>query len=215
MDVASLYERRFAHDLRFRDQMWQILCRDFFQPYVAADCSILELGAGYCEFINNIKAKKKIAVDLNPDIKDYAGHDVQVVVSRTSQMDALADGSADVAFASNFFEHLDREEILATIRETRRVLKKGGKFIVLQPNIRFCAKDYWMFFDHVTPIDDRALAEALETNGFHVLEAIPRFLPFTTKSRLPKSAFLVRAYLRLRPAWALFGQQSLVVSERV
>jgi len=215
MDVTSLYERRFTPDLGFRSQMWQILCRDFFQRYVATDCTILEIGAGYCEFINNIEAVRKIAVDINPDIEEYAGHDVQVVTSRASQMDALADGSVDVAFASNFFEHLHRNEILATIREIQRVLKKGGKFMILQPNIRFCAKDYWMFFDHITPIDDRALAEALETNGFHVLEMISRFLPFTTKSRLPKSAFLVRAYLRLRPAWALIGQQSFVVTERV
>ena len=44
--------------------------------------------------------------------------------------------------------------------------------MVLQPNIRFCAKDYWMFFDHVTPIDDRAFVEGLEINGFEILEVI-------------------------------------------
>jgi len=37
------------------------------------DATVLEIGAGYCV---NIKAKKKIALDLNPDIKKFAEDDV-------------------------------------------------------------------------------------------------------------------------------------------
>jgi hypothetical protein len=86
--------------------------------------------------------------------------------------------------------------------------------MVLQPNIRFCAGDYWMFFDHITPIDDRAFVEGLEINGFEILEVIDRFLPYTTKSRLPKSLFLIQLYLRLRLVWRFFGQQSFILSQK-
>ena len=41
---------------------------------------------------------------------------------------------------------------------------------------------------------------------------MPRFLPYTTKSRLPQSAWLVRAYLRFPPAWRLLGGQTLLVA---
>ena len=71
-----------------------------------------------------------------------------------------------------------------------------------------------MFFDHVTPIDDRALVEALEINGFEVLRVIARFLPFTTKSRLPRALPLVRLYLRLPQAWQLIGQQPFILSRK-
>ena len=100
------------------------------------------------------------------------------------------------------------------MREAHRVLRPGGRFLVLQPNVRFCARDYWMFFDHVTPVDDRALAEAFRLAGFEVTRVVPRFLPFTTKSRLPRSPRLVRAYLAVPPLWRLLGKQSFLLAER-
>jgi hypothetical protein len=71
-----------------------------------------------------------------------------------------------------------------------------------------------MFFDHLTPIDDRALVEAMVISGLRAVEVIPRFLPYTTHSRLPRSILLIRLYLKLRPAWRWFGQQSLLVAEK-
>jgi hypothetical protein len=41
---------------------------------------------------------------------------------------------------------------------------------------------------------------------------IKRFLPYNTKTRLPKAAGLVRAYLKVRPAWLLLGKQTLLVA---
>jgi SAM-dependent methyltransferase len=214
MDVQSIYARRFTPDLQFRNEMWKILCSSFFQRYIVNKDRVLEIGAGYCEFINNIQAGHKTAVDINPDVKNYAAKDVEIVVNSTSQMTAIPNDSVDVVFASNFFEHLTRDEIVATFREVHRILSPAGKFMVLQPNIRFCAKDYWMFFDHVTPIDDRAFVEALEINGFEVVKVIDRFLPYTTKSRLPKALFLIRLYLSLPIMWHIFGQQSFFVSRK-
>ena len=214
MEEQRIYARRFNPDLKFRNEMWKILCRDFFQKYIDPDSRILEIGAGYCEFINQIHAAEKTALELNPDVRSYAAAEVRVIQDRSSRMNAVSDHSVEVVFASNFFEHLSREEILATFREVYRVLVPGGKFMVLQPNIRFCGKDYWMFFDHLTPIDDRAFVEALEICSFEMQELITRFLPFTTKSRLPRSPFLLRLYLRLRMVWPLFGQQSFILSRK-
>ena len=214
MDVKSIYARRFTPDVEFRDAMWKILCRDFFQQYAIDTGHVLEIGAGYCEFINNIRSKHKTALDINPDTRNYAASDVTIVLNSTTQMKDVADNSVDLVFASNLFEHLTRDEILATFREVYRVLVPGGRFMVLQPNIRFCAKDYWMFFDHITPIDDRAFVEALEITSFEIVEVIDRFLPYTTKSRLPKSLFLIQLYLRLRVAWRFFGQQSFILSKK-
>jgi hypothetical protein len=78
--------------------------------------------------------------------------------------------------------------------------------------VRYCAKDYWMFFDHITPVDDRALVEVLTATGYDVDLCIPRFLPYTTKSRLPSTAALVRAYLKVPLAWRVLGAQAFVVA---
>jgi SAM-dependent methyltransferase len=210
MDVSKIYSRRFTPNLEFRRQMWKVLCSDFFQIRIQENSRVLEIAAGYCEFINHIHASQKFAVDINPETKNYAADDVTVVLSPSDNIPTLPDESIDVIFVSNFFEHITREAILATIQEAKRLLTSGGKFIIMQPNIRFCAQDYWMFFDHITPVDDRALVEALEISGFRILENIPRFMPYTTQSSLPKSLWMIRLYLKMPFVWKFFGQQALI-----
>ncbi len=104
--------------------------------------------------------------------------------------------------------------MLDTFRETHRILKSGGKIIVLQPNIRFLPGEYWDFFDHHTPLTDRSLVEGLQLAGFTPNVVYPRFLPYTTKSRLPKATFFVRLYLRVPLAWRVLGKQALVVATK-
>ncbi len=212
--MRALYAERFSGDLEFRAAMWRELCAGFFDRYVDPDDTVLDVAAGACEFVNAVRARTRIAVDINPAVREMAAPGVTALVSPAEDLADVADGSVDVVFASNFFEHVDRETILAVMREGRRVLRPGGRFLVLQPNIRFCARDYWMFFDHITPVDDRALAEAFALSGFEVTTVVPRFLPYTTKSRLPQSPLLVRAYLAFRPAWRLLGKQSFLLAER-
>jgi SAM-dependent methyltransferase len=211
LDPAKVYARRFAGDEDFRRAMWRILA-SWFSQWIPRDAVVVEIAAGHCEFINAVAASRRIAIDLNPDTKQHAGDGVEVVIGDARDITAVAPRSADVVFVSNFFEHLERAAILDTMRAARRMLKPGGRLLVLQPNIRFAARDYWMFFDHVTPIDDRALCEALELCGFGIERVIPRFLPFTTKSSLPKSLLLLKLYLRLPLAWRLLGGQAFVVA---
>jgi ubiquinone/menaquinone biosynthesis C-methylase UbiE len=102
--------------------------------------------------------------------------------------------------------------VLAALREVYRVLKPGGRFLVLQPNIRFAYREYWDFFDHHLPFSDRAMVEGLETCNFRIESVRPRFLPYTTKSALPAWPILVRLYLRCPPLHRLLGKQMFIVA---
>lgn len=210
----EIYRKRFDPDREFRKGMYIILCEKFFQKYIPLDASILEIGAGYCEFINTIRAKKKIALDVNPDIRIYAKKNVEVIIGKSTHIANLEEESIDRVFANNFFEHITKPEIIQTLQESYRILKPGGEILVLQPNIRFCANDYWMFFDHITPLDERSMTEALEITGFSVKECIPRFLPYTTKSWLPKSLIGLKIYISLPVLWNLFGKQVFIRAEK-
>ncbi len=212
LDLTAAYERRFAGEAVFRNAMWRILCQRFFQAYVDRAATVLEVGAGHCEFINNIAAGKKVAVDLNPETARHAAPDVTVIHCASTSLAGIEDRSVDVAFASNFFEHLSRADILATLQELRRTLRPSGRLLILQPNIRYCYRDYWMFFDHITPLDDRSLSEALENSGFTVERLIRRFLPFTTRGRLPNSLTLLHIYLSVPLLWRVFGAQSFIAA---
>jgi SAM-dependent methyltransferase len=214
-DLSALYRARFdTVDLKFKQALWRILCEDFFQRYVRSTDTVLDLGAGTCEFLRAIKCEAKIAVDLNPDVVAYA-EDAKVLVEAGSNMASLADDSVDVVFSSNFFEHLPgKSDVLDTLRECRRILRPGGRLLILNPNIRYLAGRYWDYFDHHTPLTHLSMVEALTLAGFSPTEVIPRFLPYTVKDRrVPRSRTLVRLYLRLRPLWPLFGRQMFIVAE--
>ena len=213
-DLKALYANRFNSEGEQRQDIWEVLCSDFFQKWVPSDATVLDIAAGHCEFINNISAGRRIAVDLNPDVLVRAGEGVEAHVGRSDAMSMIPDGSVDRAFISNFFEHIPREVITSTLLEVRRVLRPDGKLMVLQPNVRYCARDYWMFFDHITPVDDRALAEAFRATGFDVEVNIPRFLPYTTKSRLPSGPRLVQLYLKVPLAWKVLGAQAFMVGRK-
>jgi ubiquinone/menaquinone biosynthesis C-methylase UbiE len=209
--LRALYAHRFDREAKQRNDLWRTLCGSYFQRWIPRDGVVLDLAAGHCEFINNIAAGRRIAVDLNPAVQDRAAAGVEAHVGRSTDLHMLGDATIDRVFISNFFEHITREDILATLEEVRRVLRRDGKLLVLQPNIRYCARDYWMFFDHITPVDDRALAEAFASTGFRVELNHPQFLPYTTKSRLPSRDALVRLYLRSPWAWRVLGGQAFMV----
>ena len=214
--LETLYRNCFSADeLVMKQRLWKTLCSDFFQQFVMPTDQIVDIGAGYCEFINNIIATGKIAVDLNPDTTKYAGSDVRVINEPADDIKGIPNNSVDVAFMSNFLEHLpSKQAILAVFREVHRMLRDNGRIIVLQPNIRYLPGEYWDFFDHHTPLTDRSLVEGLHLAGFSPAMVVPKFLPYTTKSRLPKNPIFLKTYLRIPPLWRLFGKQSLVVATK-
>lgn len=214
--IPSLYRNRFSSTVNFRQNMWEVLTQSFFQKFIAKDSNVVEVACGYCEFINNIQAKRKIGVDLNPDAKKHAHKDVEIITGKSTELaQLLPEESVDYMFSSNFFEHISREDIIETFRQAHKSLKKGGKYLILQPNIRFCQNDYWQFFDHITPIDDRALCEVLNSLGFEIELNIARFLPYTTQGKLPNSLFLLKIYLKMPFVWPLFGQQSFIIAKKM
>jgi SAM-dependent methyltransferase len=214
--LSRLYSERFTDsDLRFKAGMWKIFCEEFFQQYIESTDTVVDLGAGTCEFINAIHCGDKIAVDLNPDVERNV-RDGKAVVASSSSMPQIPSGSVDVVFTSNFFEHLpNKAELVATLDECRRILRSDGLLIVVMPNIRYLPGRYWDYFDHHLALTHFSLAEALVLSGFRPEVVIPRFLPYTIKhSRTPRSLTLVRLYMRFPLAWKFMGKQMFVVGRR-
>ncbi len=194
-----------------RAGVWREIVR-----YVLADAPgarvVVELGAGYCDFINNVPAETRIAFDMNPDMARFAAPGVDLRVGDCRGLPGLGDGAVDLVFASNFLEHFTVEEIAALVCDVRRVLRPGGRLAVLQPNFLRCRARYWDDPTHKTALHDRNLPSLLARSGFRVVRMVPGLMPFSMKSRLPKIPLLVRWYLRspIRPLAA----QMYAVAER-
>jgi SAM-dependent methyltransferase len=198
---------RFARDER-REVLWQALCKFYFQRLVRAQDNVLELGAGYGYFINNIRSARRVAVDLWPGLRECAEPGVEVHIGRASDLQFLADSSVDFVFASNLFEHLTQDEFAATLEQLRRILRPGGTLNILQPNYRRAYREYFDDYTHITVYSDISLMDFLSAHGFQIVASEAGFLPLTIKSRLPVSRTLIRLYLA--SPWKPLAKQMLI-----
>lgn len=210
-DASSYFESRFTPDSR-RDAVWHHLV-PYILRHIRRPESVLELGAGYCSFINRVDAVRRVAIDLSPATVAYAAPGVEVVTAEALEGLALqADGQFDLVFASNFFEHFEWPMLDRLIQESRRVLRPGGQLAIVQPNFRLSPRRYFDDYTHRTIFTDESLMDWLQSAGFGVVRAEPRFMPLTVKSRAGGLHALVPWYLRLpyRP----FAGQMFVVAQR-
>jgi SAM-dependent methyltransferase len=214
-ELARQYERRFAAQADYRDRVWRVLVDVVFQRYVPESGAVLELGCGWGEFINHVRASRRAGMDLNPESRARLQSGVEFLHQDCSAEWPVADGSLDVIFTSNFFEHLpDKASLARTLRQALRCLKPGGRLICLGPNIRYLHGAYWDFWDHYVPLTEKSLVEVLELTGFTIERALPRFLPYTMSRERNPPLWTLRLYLRLPFVWPLFGKQFLVVGRK-
>lgn len=194
-----------------RGTVWQHICA-YLSRWIAPDADVLELGAGWCDFANQVQARRVVAMDLDATVRRAADEHVEAVVGDCTDLGRFADGTFDIVFASNLLEHLERADATRLLGEARRVLRPGGRIILMQPNFRLNPGRYFDDFTHVAVFTDQSLADYLVSEGWTIDTVKPRFLPLTMKSRGAGLTFLVPWYLR-SPVKPLAGQM-LVVAAR-
>lgn len=214
-DLRRIYRARFGGRQAYRNRVWHVLVRDYFERWIRPEDIVLDMGAGYGEFINHIRCGKKYVLDLNPDTADRVSGDVEVIVQDCSAPWPFPDSHFDVVFTSNFLEHLpDKQALARTLGEANRCLKPGGRFIGMGPNIKYLPGAYWDFIDHHIPLTERSLSEALAQQGFRIEKCIDRFLPFTMVNGPQYPVFFLAVYLRIPFIWRIFGKQFLVLAKK-
>jgi SAM-dependent methyltransferase len=214
-DLQKLYTTRFTGHEGYRTKIWILLTSKFFSHWVKPHDTVLDLGCGYGEFINNISAGKKYAMDLNPSTKNQILPEVEFLERDCSLPWPLPDNVLDIVFTSNFFEHLPTKKVLLlTMTEAHRCLKPGGRLIALGPNVKYLPGTYWDFFDHYLPLTELSIAELMSLSGLEIEQSIDRFLPYTMSMGYQPATWKVSLYLRIPFAWKLFGRQFLVVGRK-
>ena len=169
---------------------------------------MLELGAGYGHFINNVRARRRIAQDQWPGFAKFLEPDVESHVGSLTELSFLDDNSIDFVFASNLIEHVTQEDFASVLKQLRRKLTRDGTITLLQPNYRYAYREYFDDYTHKTVYSHLSMCDFLEAHSYEVLLCKPRFLPLTLKSRLKVSPSLIRLYL-MSPVKPL-GKQMLV-----
>ena len=213
--LDGIYAHRFSdREAHAKDAVWAVIVAHL-QRFVVPGAPVLDIACDRGYFIRHVEAAEKWATDVR-DVSADLTTDVHFV-----QADGLAlagilpAGHFGTAFMSNYLEHLpSTASVIEQFGVVRKLLRPGGRVVVLQPNIRLVGGAYWDFIDHKVALTDRSLIEAAESAGFRTHHLVVRFLPYTTKSRLPLWPALVRAFLHVPPARWLLAGQTLYVGER-
>ncbi|HEX2452249.1 MAG TPA: methyltransferase domain-containing protein [Vicinamibacterales bacterium] len=179
-----------------RAVVWRVIA-DYLSEWIPPQSHVLEIGAGYCCWINAVRAARRVAVDTWPEFRGHAASGVE-----TTELDASRDlgrlGAAtfDVVLASNVIEHFDPDTAAGLVGSVAAALKRGGRLLVIQPNFRYAYRKYFDDYTHRSVFTDVSLPNLLRSRGFRIDRVEPRFLPYSMRgTRWPIAPWLVRAYL--------------------
>lgn len=213
-DLDLIYRSRFQNHAEYRKRIWSILTA-YFSRWIPADSVLLDLGCGYCEFINQVHCSAKFGMDLNPEAQKRASTDVQMLQQDCSLAWSVPPASLTTVFTSNFLEHLPtKAHVEKTLMHAYTALRDGGYLIAMGPNVRLVPGAYWDFFDHYVALTERSLKEILTKCGFEVSLCLERFLPYSMSQGRTYPVWMLRAYLATPVLWPLFGRQFLLVARK-
>ena len=210
--LPELYNARFhEREVSAKDAVWREIIR-FLDRYIDPTAPVLDVACDRGHFIRWVEASERWATDIR-DMASALPNDVRFVqASGLDLADVVPNGYFGTVFMSNYLEHLESSDaVIDQLRVVRQLLRPEGRAVVLQPNIRLVGPRYWDFIDHRVALTERSLLEAAELAELQTVDLITRFLPYSTKGRLPADPRLVRAYLAFRPAWWVMGRQTLFV----
>jgi hypothetical protein len=210
IDYQRLYEYRFRNvDQVSRQAVWHEIAAYLYRR-MGTPTKVLDPAAGRCEFINAVPAAERWAVDA-VDHNEFRHADVKVIIDDILDAE-LPPAYFDGIFVSNFLEHLPSQDgVGAVLARLHASMEPGGTLAVLGPNFRYCASEYFDCADHTLALTHVAIVEHLYAAGFEVTGVIPRFLPYSFRSRIPPSPVLARIYLRTPALWRVLGKQYLVL----
>lgn len=208
----NYFETRFEHDNK-RTLVWEVLVNHLARKFDFGNV-VLDAGCGYGDFINQVCANERWALDLNPDVKKYLHPAINFVPSGLHEIkDKISRRDFSFIFSSNVLEHLSRDHIEQFFSDAYQLLAPGGRLGILMPNYRRAFKEYFDDYTHVSPISDVSLRDWLTTFGFKIEFSHPGFMPYSVKdSRLPIQKWLVKCWL-LSP-WKPTGKQMLVIGQK-
>jgi SAM-dependent methyltransferase len=206
------------HDVHLREDparevVWRVIA-EYLSRWVRPQDQVVEIGAGYCQWINAVHAARRVAVDTWPAFPRFAAAGVETrVLDAATRLLTLGPALFDVALASNVLEHFAPDTAEAVVGDVASILKPGGRLIVVQPNFRYAYRHYFDDYTHRAVFTHVSLSNMLRAQGFDIEACEPRFLPYSMReTRWPIRPWLVRAYLK-SPVRPLAGQM-LIVARR-
>ena len=105
-------------------------------------------------------------MDAWPEVARYAAAGVEpVVLDLSTGLVQFANGSFDLVLASNVIEHFEPDAAAGIVGEVVRLLRRGGRLVVMQPNFRYAYRHYFDDYTHRSTFTHVSLANLLRSKG--------------------------------------------------
>jgi len=176
------------------------------------ESSILELGCGGGELLRRVEDRVRLGVGVDISHRGLgvarAAGLARLVVARVETL-PFGDGVFDAVLAQHLVEHLAAPS--RAMVEWRRVLRPGGRLLLVTPNAAY--PDPGIFHDptHLTLFTEETLRRALEQGGFRVVRLFTLF-PYLGRSRILRAASIRLAPLISHVPGFSRGGRSLVAA---
>lgn len=158
----------------------------FYDTRIDKDSKVIDLGYGDGSFLKSLE-KNEI---------ECKGYDYDTVNFENGEIPEIAN-SLDFITSNSVIEHLNDATNL--LEEAFRILKPGGKLILITPNFFY---DYKNFYDdptHVNPFTVEKLETMLEMSGFKNINVLPWIVMKSPSLwKIPFSFFFARYCLIAR-----------------
>ncbi len=140
---------------------------------------VLDLGSGRGIFLDLVREQGigAYGVDLDPRTIGIArGKGLEVVeADALAHLRALAPSAIDGVYARHLAEHVLPGELVAILRESRRVLAPGSPVVFVTPNpstLTVGAHTFWLDPGHIRPIPAELFRFLLEVEGYEDVRVV-------------------------------------------
>lgn len=216
LDLERIYRHRFdGIPVSTKLGVWKVIASHILNEAAkyrggTPPLSVLDPACGEGEFLNGCASHMQTMVGC--DLRSRSPNLLPSVQFHQCGFGSVDLGKCfDLIWISNLLEHLPSPDAVQNfLQACGTYLTPNGLLVIMGPNIKYCADDYWDFADHLLPLSHLTVLEHLASARFEAVSTTPRFLPYSFRSRLPSHPLLVKAYLKARPAWTLLGKQFLI-----
>jgi len=186
--VSTIYDEKRTPRTDYPKQLIKYLSKRF---NLNGNVKLLELGCGRCDFLYEFQNLGFECEGLDRDefsIKNSYGLEVkQCDLAR--DVFPYADNSFDVVYHKSVIEHVyDPEHLMS---ETFRILKPGGKVIILTPDWHTQWKNFYEDYTHSRPFDVTALNDLLNVHGYKNID-VGKFYQLPILWKIPVIKILSR-----------------------
>jgi SAM-dependent methyltransferase len=182
----------FNPSLFAADEKCNVKYQSKYAALFAPGESVLDLGCGTGTFLSLLKKRQAhgTGVDSFPEaVAVCRERGLEVIDSDLFAFLSTTDRTFDGVFCCQIIEHLQPQDAIRFVREIFRILRPGGRCIIITPDFRdieVAMEMFWLDVTHVRPYPARLLRAIMEDAGFIIIRS---GIDPDSRRKMPKRRF--------------------------